>query len=194
MAGPHNPQQAQVTMVFGGTAMPQGGVCTLGFLTTEAQFTSDMLDELVPILRPLHTATSCDNCVLQRVELKRGPNDTGPTWSANVNQNGSRGAGAISPNVAVLVHKQLLDTSARFGGRLFWPSPPEVVIDQGGNLTTDYVNDVDEAWADFQVAADLKSFHPCILHGESSIDRDYSLIDKFTCSPIVATQRRRLRR
>lgn len=194
MAGLLTANEGRLTIVFGGTALPTGAVCTLGFVTTKPGFEDDDLALMKTELIAVHQASSVEEVSIRHLELKIGPEDTGPTRSIPVNSNGGQGSGGSPPHTCILVQKKLKDRSARFAGRLFWPGVKEAYVGSSGILQDTYFNGMQAKWDDLKQHLDAADLFPSVFHPASTVPEEATQIDSFQVSPTVATQRRRLRR
>jgi len=194
MAGPSSASQAQLTMVFSGSGMPTGGVCTLGIYTTAEELTPEVLGDLADLIKPCHLAASCATCVLSHMEMKLGPNATGPTFEVSVNQAGGFSSNQAPPNVCTIVEKQLAGLSARFSGRMFWPGPPEGDLTESGRLGTPLQQGIQTAWNGFLTGAEALGVTPVVFSRSPAAPNPYTFVESFQVQSTVATQRHRLRR
>jgi hypothetical protein len=181
-------------MVFSGSGMPTGGVCTLGVTKDEGALTSDDLVALADLMKPAQLAASCATCVLSHIEMKLGPNATGPTYFHSVNQPGGFSSNQAPPNVCTIIEKQLANMSARFSGRMFWPGPPEGDITEAGRLGGPLQQGIQTAWTGFQYGAANLGITAVVFSRSPAHPADFSLVESFQVQSTVATQRHRLRR
>lgn len=194
MAGPSTASEAQLTFVFSGDSAPTGGVSTLGIRASTGTISKDLLAPIVAAIKTVHIAMSCESCVLSTVEMKIGPNDTGPTYIQTAGQAGGRTVPAAAPNTATIIRKTLASYSAKFSGRMYWPGVPEGLIDSKGFLDAGYVTDTGTAWANFKIALGGFSLTPVVFHNGTSLPTQASQVSSFDVSPQCGTQRRRMRR
>lgn len=185
------PGFAQINFIFGGSTLPTGAMCTQGIVAPEIGTITAYMADLSLAAATLHEQISGDNCILETVEVKMGPNATGPTFSEVVNQAGGQGVNTTPPGVSVLVRKTPDGVSNRFAGRVFWPSPAEAEVDSAGSIQGpefDQYQDAFDAFGGFLVTANTA---PVILRAASS-DPTNQL--GYEVQLIVGTQRRRQRR
>lgn len=193
MAGPPDQAHARLTLVFSGTAVPTGAVTTLGLRAEDPPFTAGSLSFLVPLCTEVHKDMSTIECVLDHIELKRGPEEIGPTWTAPVGVAGSGTGGATPPNVATLVRKELENLSAKFSGRMYWPGPGEGSIDPSGKISSVLLGFMQPAMNVFYDGLVAQGFQPVVFTAPGVIAASTD-VSAFRVQATVATQRRRLRR
>jgi hypothetical protein len=194
MTGLLTANEGRLTMVFGGSALPTGAVCTLGLVTTKPGFEDSDLELIKTQLVAVHQATSCEEVALRTLELKVGPEETGPTKAIVVNSNGGQGSGAAPPHTAVLVQKKIADKSARFSGRLFWPGAKEAYVGSSGVLDNQYLTGMQNKWDVLKQNLDAADLFPSVFHPAATVPEEATQISQFVVATTVATQRRRLRR
>ena len=186
---------AQANLRWSGSAAPQGAEVTLGLdidlygssPTTAAQQVGD-----------LFMAQAIDNFITQNltldeVEVKFGPNSTGPSGLYLVNGAMTGPASNSPPQVAWLVRK-VTGFGGRTGrGRMFLPGVPEGYVDNDGSVVganASLLTDEPEAW---RIALAGVGLIPTLLHGPNSPVSSPIPITEFVVDPRTATQRRRLR-
>jgi hypothetical protein len=194
VAGPSSPAQAQLTMVFAGSGIPTGAVCTLGITKDEDSLTLEDLVALADLMKPCQLAASCGTCILSYIDMKLGPNETGATYTTSVNQPGGFTSNQAPPNVCTIVEKQIANLSSRFSGRMFWPGPPEGDITEAGRLGTPLQQGIQTAWTGFQFGAANLGITPVVFSRSPAHPATFSLVESFQVQSTVATQRHRLRR
>jgi len=194
MAGLLTANEGRLMMIFGGSALPTGAVCTLGLVTTKPGFEDSDLELIKTQMVAVHQASSCEEVALRTIDLKVGPEETGPTRSIVVNSNGGQGSGAVPPHTCVLVQKKLANKSARFAGRLFWPGAKEAYVGSSGLLQDTYITGMQEKWNALKVALDAAELFPSVFHPAATVPEEATQIAQFQVATTVATQRRRLRR
>lgn len=192
MAGPATPNQGLLTWRFAGAAMPFGAQTSLGVEGPNSALTApETLDEIVLASATFHEAMAVIDCQLTTVDLKIGPEATGPTLSAVVGQNGGEGNDATPPNTAFLIRKTISGISNRFSGRLYWPGVSDGNLMQGGNIDPTAYPTYRQACVDFFDALDaIAGINPVVFNDSS----DPRVVSGLDLQLRVATQRRRLRR
>ena len=193
MAGPPTANEAQLTFVFSGPGIPEGGVSTLGITSADRAIDGDLLNDLVPIIGLLHDSISTTTIVMDHIEMKRGPNETGPTYEAAVANTGGQAGAACPPNVCILVRKQLPNLSAKFSGRLFWPGVSENQVDDAGTISTAALNQYNAAFDTFHGELISAGVDPAVF-SNSDLVSPVTIVSDFIVQSRVATQRRRMRR
>jgi hypothetical protein len=193
MAGPPDAEHGRLTMVFSGAGIPNGAVTTIGVRKGSGDIVNADLVPLAAAAKTLHGQIASNTVNLQHIELKRGPDAIGPTWTEVVNQPGAGNQAAAPPNVAILIRKELNDLSAKFSGRMYWPGAQEPDVNEAGNLTPTYQTGIQNALNAFQVAVRAAGFELVVFHEAGGIDLSGEVV-RLALQNRVATQRRRLRR
>lgn len=193
MAGPPTAEHGQITIVFGGPALPTAGVCTMGVQTEGITLSAGVLLPLTDIFEDFHGEMSTAAVVMTRIELKRGPSETGPSWARGINIPGHAPGECIPPNTAVLVRKELADISGRFAGRMYWPGYSESAVGNDGTITNASMGFISSACTKLFTDLQALNLNPVVFGGPSSIGGASSVV-ALTPQSRVATQRRRLRR
>lgn len=193
MAGPPTSSDARLTAVFSGSASPSGAVCTIGVSSGGDILTAEFLDPAALAIESFHKSVSTVNCYLSSVEMKRGPDATGPTFSKSINTQGTGLSPSSPPNTTLLIRKGLLDISGRFSGRFYWPSPPEDKIDMAGVIDLGYLNIVQTAATKLFNDLVTAGLHPMVFTSKPDLPPVLA-VNAFEVQPLAATQRRRMRR
>lgn len=196
MAGPPLASTAVLSWHFTGAAVPRGAVTTLGFIHFgwDSQDWQDFAVAISDECKDLHQLVAVNDCILSRVELKQGPVDTGPTFSVGLQTEGSQGVAADAPNVAYMVNKHVAGLSGRFAGRMFYPGVSEGNTTTGGVVGPAAVSQINSALEIFYDAAVLLGGQPCVFGAPGTPGAAGREVTALTVDPLVATQRRRLRR
>lgn len=189
MAGPPTSSFAQISLLFSDLNATYPGAVTIGVLNPGYNDTLRneldlLLDDAVPSL--FGAAVTVTEAL-----YKVGPSASGPTFVIGGPYAGGISGAPSSPQVAVLVRKDVLAVSGRFAGRFFLPAPPEGSVADQGLLTTATLNAYTSAANDFYNALDAVGCQPYVFAADSSDPRPVSA---FSVQGRVATQRRRLRR
>lgn len=181
---------ARLSWVLGGTALPQGARVTMGLdLTLYADPASNFLPVLKDVLSDHFAAICVFNTRLEQLELKVGPDSTGPTYVEPVNRPGSSSGNATPPNIAMLVRMASEGVSGRLFGRQYWPGWDASNLETGGTVA-----DVAAYQLVFdELQTNLASFqvYPVVL---TSLPEGPRAVTAFQVQARAATQRRRLRR
>lgn len=101
----------------------------------------------------------------------------------------------LPQNCAALIRKATAAAGRRNRGRWYWPYVlRETDVDDVGNLTSSRISALNSALNSFLVglAGASTQVLPEVLHNDSTIDP--TRVTGMTCEPVLATQRRRLRR
>jgi len=194
MAGPPTPNAAQVTCVFGGEATPTGGVATAGIITPAGGFTPAVLDELADIFGDFHAEMATIATTLERIELKVGPEATGPTYTKSIGRAGEAPGTSVPPNVAVLVRKEVEGVSGKFGGRMYWPGVPEATVGPQGDITPSHLASLQTAANTLFTRLNDGDYTPAVFGSADGALPAVKTVARFAVQGRVATQRRRLRR
>ncbi len=117
-----------------------------------------------------------------------------------VHVEGIQGTGSANPlpqNCAVLFHKRSATTGRRNRGRLFLPGMSEGAVDPAGRINGGEVAAFTALAANFLIAvkASVSVAEMVILHSEGVTTAPApTVVTSMNCDPVIATQRRRLRR
>lgn len=189
MAGPPTSAFAELAWHFGGLSAPTGAVTTLGvqgtmdpvegWLGVLTGFWDEVRDEFVPELE------------CERGTVKVGPVATGPTYSFAIGTTGTGQGQGVSPNVSVLVRKEVEGISGRYSGRMYWPGCNEGRIEANGVLTAQAQGLFQSAFSNAFTHLLNAGLTPVVFSTSSSDPRNISAV---LVQNRVATQRRRLRR
>lgn len=140
---------AQVTHVFGGGSCPRGAVVTYGIEHSGIVTPAFVADAAGDAWDAEMLTSQVATCTHVSVEVKFGPDDTGPSASNSRGTIGTAGGAGASPQVAFLAQKSTALGGRRGRGRLFIPGVAEGAVDVSGVV----------AGASFtQLAGDLTSF------------------------------------
>lgn len=186
---------AQITLTFGGAALPTGAAVVLGADISGYALSPAELAEGV------HGAFSADvmphlvNTVqLETVLVKFGPDATGPSGEYSEVQVGGTGGSAASPAITYLVLKHT-NLGGRAGrGRMYLPGVTEAAVGIDGTVDETKRDAVEDGITDFGAVLSVAFVDLVILHGPESPLAVPTPITSFTVSSMVATQRRRQRR
>lgn len=186
----------QVNLVYDGTSLPTGAQTTMGL----------RLDD--ETLLPLQVATLVDTALgdgdfmsasengvnIAQILVKFGPNATGPSAQIATAHAGSAGSDGQNPNTSYLIHKLTLNGGHAGQGRWYQPGVYDPAIDENGSVHTGTITTLSEAYASFHASLLGAELIPVVLHGADSPIDEPSEIQGWVPDPVVATQRRRLRR
>lgn len=128
---------------------------------------------------------------LDTIDIKFGPNATGPSYSKAAGVIGTRTGSAATPQVAALVQKHTLLGGHKGKGRCYWAPISEGDVDDYGTYASSARTALDAAWASFRTALIGFDLIPVLLHSDPADTPDQ--ITAFTSDSVCATQRRRLR-
>jgi hypothetical protein len=181
---------AELSMVFGGTALPYGAVCTQGIVPIDGMDGEENLEEIDGAITPLVVQTCSAETTLVETRLKYGPDDTGATYTRANNVNGNQGSGTEGPAVAGLVRKVVPGVSQRYAGRLYWPGLADEAVQTGGLLTPLTIADWQLRWDSFFTTLSTAGMS-FVVFNDTAIPRTQS---GYSVQARAATQRRRQRR
>lgn len=186
---------AQVNIQFSGVSLDGTAEVTYGVANTTGLDAADIAEACSNMwasegMAGFHVAA----VVVNNVHVKRGPNLTGQQGDYGTSIAGELSGDAMPGNVASLVRKNTVDGGRAGVGRMFIPGLSEGSV--AGNSRWDptqlAARQADlNAWFAAHALADLEMV---VLHGESSPISTPSLITSLVLDPLLATQRRRLRR
>ena len=179
----------RITWEFAGNAAPNGAVTSLGITRPDdlGSFLEDLkdltIDELVPFTVG---ALRWANLV-----LKVGPESTGETLTTPIATNGGTVADGAPPNVAYLLHWPAVGLSQRFAGRQYIPGVNEGTINDGGAIANGTFVAIQNRLDAFATGLLGLGVQPVAFSTRFS---DPTPLLSPLIDPLVATQRRRLRR
>lgn len=190
MTGPPTASWAELSIDFGGSALPHGATVTIGCATPTAG-PGAFLTGLVPVLGDLATGTLSNNHSIVAARLKIGPVATGPTYSVSLALAGAQGPNSAPPQCAALVEKTVTGVSGRFSGRFFWPVGVDESINTGGIMNPATVTAWQTLFSDLYLFMNSEDAVP---HVFPAIGGDPREVTSFQVNGRTATQRRRNRR
>ena len=131
---------------------------------------------------------TAENVTLMRVFAQNEASSS----EVNVLENGVRSGATSPPNVSSLIQKRTAFRGRENHGRFYWPGllNDSEVADNGVIDSTRFVN-LKESWEQIFDALVGDELQPFILHNS---DTDPTPVTNFVYQPVIATQRRRLRR
>jgi hypothetical protein len=186
---------AQANFVYTGSAVPTGAEWTLG-LDIGGVAGSPL--SVCTLLETAYTAAGfgahiASNVNLSFIEVKFGPDSTGPSATLSTSFTSTGGSG-VGPNTAWLVQKLTNDGGRAGRGRAYVPGVPESSCGESGNLLNVDVAFLQTDFDQFQASIEGNDLFGVVLHAAGSPLEIPSLITSFQVDDIAATQRRRLRR
>lgn len=187
------PGYAQVNMEHSGIALPRGAQFTFGVDNRVPNYPALALaNTLVGVWQGRLKSRMSVNARLDQIRVKLGPNDTGPEAVAAVGINGDRSNDPDSPQVAILVAKRGALGGRSNRGRWFLPYAIESDTQSGGILIPSARTAFQEAVDGFRSDMTALVLPLVILHNSPELVP--TEITQLIVQPMVATQRRRLRR
>lgn len=128
---------------------------------------------------------------LERVDVKFGPNATGPSGTSASGAAGGISGNVTPANLAVLVSKLTLLGGRQGRGRMYIPGVPEANTGVNGNLQPTYITALTTELEDFTDLINSVDLPQYLLH---SVELAPTEVEAMEVEARPATQRRRLRR
>lgn len=180
----------RLAWVMSGEALPFGAVTTCGLdvRIVEDPF-PDVMTAIGTAAQTVFQAVCTNDARLDRVELKLGPDATGPTYVFESGVNGSGTGDSVPPNTSLLVTEVVGGVSGRLNGRMFWPA-----FDAGNlnlNGTVDGIGDYEDVFDAFAATLSTLSIFRVVL---TNLPEGPRAVTRYAVSSRAATQRQRLRR
>lgn len=189
MAGPPSAAFSEIRFLFSGSSIPTGGAqCAFG--AGAVSVATDVLDAAEAFWEGMQDYT-VTGITLDSIDLKVGPEATGPTISRPIGQAGTTGSNGVSPNTALLIRKAVGGVSGRFAGRVFWPGMPESELFENGSWSTALLTGIGTVCDAFYTALETETSGAYIFPASLSDPRHVTALEP---QARAATQRRRLRR
>lgn len=191
--------EGRITWSFSGDGLPYGASTSLEFKRSEDWFAEGWWTNFKPVLRDaardMHQLIASSPCVLDTVEVKLGPEETGPSFGIPLAMPGATGAESCPPSVSMLIKKRVPLISGRYAGRMFYPGISEGNVSSAGTIPTPalgpYQTAVDNFFEAITGLEDYGVICYVLSDGGDVADR---YVDQLDVQLKVATQRRRLRR
>lgn len=194
---------AQLTLSILRNGDPEPYNVTWGIYNEELFYNELVLDAIVDAVTPLGALlASTETITSYTLRANLGAPDPA-IFTVPVGVTGSSGDGARLPqNCAVLLTKNTGLGGRRNRGRLFWPSIAETQVSNIGILTDDIVGGFNSIFNGMVYAFDTlptsesQETYMVILHNTVAAAEQPAptRVTSMTCSNVLATQRRRLRR
>lgn len=187
---------AEARFIFDGTSVPLGAVMTLGMDLGGYGGSPAALAGLIASeynaggMKGAMTTT----CRLAAVEVKFGPDATGPSARVGANVPGTVSTPSASPNVAFNIRKLTAQGGRAGRGRFYQPGVPEAAVGVGGAVDPSVVTGLSGNWETFRQGIELLGIDLVVFHGPGSPLGAPTPITSFAVDPQIATQRRRNRR
>nr|CRY94151.1 hypothetical protein [uncultured prokaryote] len=186
---------AQANFVFGGTPVPNGAEITLGLSMGSSGLSPALAAEaLYGIADDTWLQSLTELTVLESVDVKFGPDATGPSGTFGGTANGTSVSQGASPAVCFLVQKHTALGGRAGRGRMYLPGVSENAVTEQGAVSQQYIDALNSQWATFLTDASNAGMDPVLLHGVGSPISIPTPITSFSVSAIAATQRLRQRR
>lgn len=165
------------------------GICTLGAATTDLDALSDIADGWGTTL--LDEVNNSWTYVQFKASIQEGE-----IFSKDEGVAGAGGGSGLVPNTAYLFRKQTAFAGRGQRGRLYLPGCDETSVDADGRVTEGKQGGLQTAMNAFLAIMGGLDVEPTLLHTqpEEGSPLDPTPINAITVQPLVATQRRRLRK
>jgi len=153
-------------------------------------------DHIVPLFANNVTLVGCKYTDHNELEGATGilnPDPAKPTV-------GPEAGSTLPPNVCALIHKNIAGIAGRRSGRMYLPSPIESSVDEDGiilaSTITGWTTRLNSFFDGLSGADDneLVVVHHGVAGYSPSEDADVSIVTGLRLDPLIATQRRRVRR
>lgn len=187
-------EYAQVNLLFDWTTTQLKAEVVFGISRATLAFTpEDVADNVETAyldgdLRTVQTTF----ITLTSINVKFGPNDTGPSFELPVSHQGTLTNEGVTPNTALLIKKTTAVGGRRGRGRMYWPGIEEGVIDAYGNIDPGAQSTFQDKFTSFKESLSTNDVPMVVLHGQSGFTPH--LVSSLIVQPVAATQRRRLRK
>jgi hypothetical protein len=177
--------------LFAGAAAPTGAACTFGIDLGIATDPAAVAEGIHDSWRTTILTVQNDDCVLDTVRVKFGPNDTGGFGEYTDPTGGGQVGDGVPAQVAVLCKKNTNLGGRQGRGRMYIPGLDETTVGENGSIAPGTVvlwqTEVDA----FEAALGPATDGMVLLHGNSLSPTE---VTSLVIDGRVATQRRRLRR
>ena len=181
----------QCNWSFGGSGLPHGAQCTIGF---EVVVPTD-IDDIAAIFGAAwdeHMLPNQNDAVtLINTHIKLGPNDTGAFFDLSSSAAGGDGDAMVPPNVSYIFKKSTGLGGKHGHGRLYMPGVSESRVNDSGDIGSTWVTQLSNGAAALLDDIETAGLPARLLHaGASPVPTP---ITGMTAEARCATQRRRLR-
>lgn len=187
---------AQVNLVFEGLALPEGAECTYGIELPSVPLTPNQIAQVIGNIWNVENMDTLQTSfvTLGRIDVKFGPNSTGPSGFSAPALVGTDPDQSVPPNVSLLVAKHT-DFGGRAGrGRFYLPGISEEQVANNGGVNGGFLAGAQTLFDAFLAAHIADDVPMVLLHGPGSPLVLPSPITGLVVQTRVATQRQRLRK
>lgn len=182
---------SMVRHYFTSAAVSREAMLSYGIVGSGGMTPTEAAEALYEAWDAMANQTQHSSAVQQRCEVQVGPSPAGPTGIATGASVGGQGGAAMSPQVAILVKKLTAFGGRSQRGRFYIPFVSEDQVDGAGHLTITAQESANLGIDNWVAALDTLTITPVLLHEGSG---DPTIITDWVLNPIVATQRKRLKR
>ena len=187
---------AQANLRFTGANIPTGAEVTLGldvagFAGTVVQCAQGVLQELIDSNVKRNWV---NDQTLSEVEVKYGPNATGPSAKVPASLTGLKTDSPLPANVTALANKNTAFGGRAGKGRLYLPGMAEEDLDDTGKFSSGFVIALQGDLELFRTGLEAQDIGIVLLHGDGPPLSIPTPVTSFTVQALPATQRLRLRR
>jgi len=182
----------QINAFFIGPAVPRGGQIVFGVDNSASSLTPTTIAglvgaNLVTNILPLMT----EDCTLDKVRCKEGPNATGPEATVDFGVPGSITSNALPPQVTLLSRKVCALGGHKHQGRTNWPGLTEDDTNGAGTWIPATLTAWDGGLSDFLTQLASDDIPMVLLHSDATTPDP---VLGYSVEKQCATQKRRNRR
>lgn len=181
----------QATLVWSGSAVPLGAVSTHGFEHSGGGDPSTVAGVIASVWDTTWMANVSSAINLDRVEVKFGPDATGPSGDATSGTAGGGTGLAVTPQVAWLVRKNTGLGGRKGRGRMYLPGLEEGNVNSGGNIDATVLSNAQTDLDTILSGLATLNLPMHLLHGDATPPTE---VTSLVAQAQVGTQRRRNRR
>lgn len=182
---------AHVVHRFRGDSLPRGAAVTYGIQLNGGSWDPGDAGLLHDAFADTLVNELDNTVVMYETLLKAGPNDDGPFTVFTQDRSGGQSAAGASPQVAYLIEKRTASGGRRNRGRMYLPGVPEANVNEAGVIETSSLAALNTQADAFLARIQEHVLQMVILHTGPSAP---TVVTELSADPVVATQRRRLRR
>ena len=181
----------QFVFSFAGQGLPSGGAVVVGFRNDTPQSAIQCADDAKAAWVTRFMPSISSAVQFTTVLCKLGPAETGESALSTSGAYGSLAVTQTSPATCYLIRKYTGFGGRRGRGRMYIPGPVENDVNVAGDLQSSRVTALTTACAGFLTDMQTAGCSLVVLHNDGT--PPYG-VTELRVDPIIATQRRRLRR